>query len=91
MIPSGTEIFRKKLKGNFKEMNSIEILQELKSFMTHIKFHNKNANCIFRSNHASNYLPIKGILDREKDKILSTINFGLTHKNVLRPEFYRGL
>ena len=91
MVPSGTEIFKKKMKGEFLEMDSIEILEELKNFMKHIEFHNKSANCIFRSNHASNYLPIKGILDREKDKILSTINYGLTHKNILRPEFYRGL
>ena len=91
MVPSGTEIFRKKNRGDFQEMNSIEILQELKNFINQIDFHNKNANCIFRSNHASNYLPIKGILDRDEDKILSTINYGLTHKNILRPEFYRGL
>jgi radical SAM superfamily enzyme YgiQ (UPF0313 family) len=91
MVPSGTEIFKKKLKGGFQEMNSIEILQELKSFISHIDFKNKNANCIFRSNHASNYLPIKGILDREKENILSTLNYGITHKDILRPEFYRGL
>jgi len=91
MIPSGTEIFEKKLKGRFQEMNSIETLQELKTFISHIDFKNKNANCIFRSNHASNYLPIKGILDREKEKILSTLNYGITHKDILRPEFYRGL
>ncbi len=91
MVPSGTEIFKKKIKGEFLEMNSIEILQELKNFINQIEFHNKSANCIFRSNHASNYLPIKGILDREKDEILSIINYGLTHKNILRPEFYRGL
>ncbi|MFX0023440.1 MAG: B12-binding domain-containing radical SAM protein [Candidatus Hermodarchaeota archaeon] len=91
MIPSGTEIFRKKLKGSFQEMNSVEILKELKSFISNIKFKNKNANCIFRSNHASNYLPIKGILDKEKEKILDTLNYGITHNDILRPEFYRGL
>ncbi len=91
MVPSGSEIFKKKLKGGFQEMNSIEILQELKAFISHINFKNKNANCIFRSNHASNYLPIKGILDREKENILNTLNYGIAHKDVLRPEFYRGL
>jgi radical SAM superfamily enzyme YgiQ (UPF0313 family) len=91
MVPSGTEIFKKKLKGGFQEMNSIEILQELKNFISNIDFKNNSANCIFRSNHASNYLPIKGILDREKDNILSTLNYGITHKDILRPEFYRGL
>ncbi|UCD01154.1 MAG: radical SAM protein [Promethearchaeota archaeon] len=91
MIPSGTEIFKKKMKGQFQEMNSIEILQELKIFIENVKFQNKNATCIFRSNHASNYLPIKGILDREKKNILGTINYGITHTNILRPDFYRGL
>jgi radical SAM superfamily enzyme YgiQ (UPF0313 family) len=91
MIPSGTEIFKKKVKGEFLEMNSTEILQELKTFISHINFKNKNANCVFRSNHASNYLPIKGVLDREKENILSTLNYGIAHKDILRPEFYRGL
>jgi radical SAM superfamily enzyme YgiQ (UPF0313 family) len=44
MIPSGTEIFKKKLKGEFVEMSSIEILKELKTFISHIDFKNKNAN-----------------------------------------------
>jgi radical SAM superfamily enzyme YgiQ (UPF0313 family) len=91
MIPSGTEIFKRKIRGEFQEMNSIEILQELKTFIDQINFKNHEANCIFRSNHASNYLPLRGILDREKSKILEVINYGLTHIEVLRPEFYRGL
>jgi len=91
MVPSGTEIFKKKTKREFLEMNSIEILQELKMFISHIDFQNHEANCIFRSNHASNYLPLRGILDREKEKILSTISYGITHTNILRPDFYRGL
>ncbi len=91
MIPPGTEIFKRKSKGEFQEMNSIEILQELKLFIENIKFQNDNANCVFRSNHASNYLPIKGILARDKDKIISTINYGLNNPEILRPAFYRGL
>jgi radical SAM superfamily enzyme YgiQ (UPF0313 family) len=91
MIPSGTEIYRKKMKGEFQEMNSVQILEELKAFISKIHFHNHEANLIFRSNHASNYLPLRGILDREKDKILEVIDYGLSHTEVLRPEFYRGL
>ncbi|MHA1491493.1 MAG: radical SAM protein [Promethearchaeota archaeon] len=91
MIPPGTEFFERKKRGEFQEMNSDEILKELKIFISNIKFENKNANCIFRSNHASNYLPLRGVLDRERQKILGVINYGLTHKEVLRPEFYRAL
>ncbi len=91
MIPPGTVLYDKKAKGAFREMNSTEILGELKVFMQNIEFENKNANCVFRSNHASNYLPLKGVLDKEKESILSVINYGLTHKEALRPEFYRAL
>jgi len=59
--------------------------------MKNIHFKNKNANCIYHSNHASNYLPIKEILDRDKDKILSVIEYRLTHQESLRPEYYRAL
>jgi hypothetical protein len=72
-------------------MEANEILLELKMFFEHVNFHNKNANCVFRSNHASNYLPIKGILDRDIDKILKGINYGLAHNESLRPDFYRAL
>lgn len=91
MVPSGTEIFKKITKGEFHEMDSLEILQELKVFIKNIDFQNKMATCIFRSNHASNYLPIKGVLDRDKEKIIDVLTYGITHTDILRPEFYRGL
>ena len=91
MMPQGTEIYRRKATGLFTEMTSREILQELKIFINKINFHNKSAQCIFRSNHASNYLPIKGTLEHDKEKILSVLNYGLTHDDILRPEFYRAL
>lgn len=91
MIPSGTDIFKRKTRGEFEDMASFEILHELKTFIKSINFQNKNANCIFRSNHASNYLPLKGILERDKEKILEVINYGLTHTEILRPDSYRAL
>ncbi|MBY8982292.1 MAG: radical SAM protein [Candidatus Lokiarchaeota archaeon] len=91
MIPKGTEIYNKKVGGEFYEMSAEDILNELKLFIQHINFKNPNANCIFRANHASNYLPIKGILEKDKEKILETIDYGLTNKNILRPDFYRRL
>lgn len=91
MIPPGTVLYEKKKKKEFIEMGPIDILRELKLFVKQINFSNKKAKCIFRSNHASNYLPIKGILEKDKENIISTLNYGLTHSEVLRPEFYRGL
>jgi radical SAM superfamily enzyme YgiQ (UPF0313 family) len=91
MIPPGTVMYERKIKGDFTEMGSNEILNELKIFIEGINFKNKSANCIFRSNHASNYLPIKGTLEKDKAKILEVIDFGLHNKEALRPEYYRAL
>ena len=91
MIPPGTQIFQEKVAGKFQEMNPLEILEELKIVIKNISFENKNANCVFRSNHASNYLPLRGILEKDKQKILDVINYGLTHHEILKPELFRAL
>jgi len=91
MVPRGTELFKKKRRREFREMTSLDILLELKDFIRNIKFQNKKANCIFRSNHASNYLPIKGILDRDKAKILCVIKYGIDHPEILLAEYFRRL
>ncbi|MHA1235313.1 MAG: radical SAM protein [Promethearchaeota archaeon] len=91
MIPTGTVIYEKKLRNEFNEMNSREILSELKLFVETINFTNKSANCIFRSNHASNYLPLRGVLERDKSKLLNIIDYGLKNKDILKAEHYRAL
>ena len=91
MVPSGTQLFQEKTKGEFQEMSAIEILEELKIVIKKIAFENKYANCIFRSNHASNYLPLRGVLEKDKQKILDVINYGLTHIEILKPEYFRAL
>jgi radical SAM superfamily enzyme YgiQ (UPF0313 family) len=91
MIPQGTVLYEKKRNHEFIEMNAIDILKELRTFIENIDFPNKEANCVFRSNHASNYLPIKGILEKDKKEILEILNYGISHKDVLRSESYRGL
>jgi radical SAM superfamily enzyme YgiQ (UPF0313 family) len=48
--------------------------------------------CIFRSNHASNYLPLKGTLMRDRERLLDEIERAAEHPDtMLRPEWTRGL
>ena len=49
------------------------------------------AAAIFRSNHASNYLPIGGRLPRDREAILAAIDAALAGQVPLRPEWSRGL
>jgi len=49
------------------------------------------SDCIFRSNHASNYLPIGGTLPQDKEEILKVIRLALNGEVTLRPERLRAL
>jgi hypothetical protein len=50
-------------------------------------------NTVFRSDHASNYLVLKGILNNDKEKLLKRIAKVLEDptRAHLRPEWMRGL
>ena len=45
---------------------------------------------MFRSNHASNYIPLGGTLNGERDKILEQIEIS-RRKSKFRPDVFRGI
>lgn len=64
-----------------------ELLWELRCFVEEVA----PTSAIFRSNHASNYLPIAGRLPRDRGSILATIDGALEGRVGLRPKWARGL
>jgi len=87
LIPEGSYMDRKVKRGEFKLLTPEQTLKELKIMLENVSL----TNCIFRSNHASNYLPLKGTLDQDREKLLALIHKGLTDPGLLRPEFLRAL
>ncbi len=89
MTPPGTQIHEKVDSMEFIPMKPMDILTELKTLIEHLEL----TNCVFRTNHASNYLPIRGTLSQDKSRLLEilteTIETGSTEN--LRPSFMRGL
>jgi radical SAM superfamily enzyme YgiQ (UPF0313 family) len=74
-------------RGQF-ELPSIEqMLQELRTLVAGAR----PTGAIFRTNHASNYLPLEGRLPRDRDRIVATIDRALAGDVALRPEWSRGL
>lgn len=64
-----------------------EMLEEQKQFIALI--HPKQP-IIFRSNHASNALPLKGTLPKDKEELLGILDLAIEDEKLLRPKFLRG-
>ncbi len=86
VIP-GTPMERMEAKGKF-ELPSIDgLLRELCTIVDLAR----PSNAVFRSNHASNYLPISGRLPHDRERILKVLDAALHGDINLRPEWARGL
>lgn len=87
--PHGENHFYKKYNGDFVKMTKIDLIKEMKVFIENI---NLQAT-VFRSDHASNYLVLKGNLSRDKNEMLDRINMVLENPGYsgLRKEWQRGL
>jgi len=88
LIPE-TPMHRAVAEKKIQLSDSGEILQEMKLFLEKISDDVKN--CVFRSNHASNYLALKGKLGRDRNKLLEIVNQNIKHHLSIRPERYRAL
>ena len=52
---------------------------------------NVTKKCVFRSNHASNYLSLKGDLPYDKQAMLNQIAYAKKNLAMLKPEYFRAL
>ena len=74
-------------EGKFQLISPREYLEETRALVAGLNygpFH-------FTSNHASNYVPLKGTLPDDREKFLSMIDQALGGKGHIRSEFSRGL
>ena len=86
VIPD-TPMARMQEKGRFVMPDKRMLLEELYTFIEHAS----PTRAVFRTNHASNYLPIAGTLPQDKEPMLDVIAGALEGTVGLRPEWRRGL
>lgn len=89
MLVPGTPLHDEHLSGKFVLPDQFGFLEELGIIAANSAF----TNCFFTSNHASNYLPIRARMPKEKDKTVQLIYDVIQSKNrgALKPEYMRGL
>lgn len=73
--------------GNYQLPSQHDLFVELKTLISHLEL----TNTIFRSDHASNYLPLKGTLGQDKADMLAQLDMALEGRIALRQEWQRGL
>ena len=89
MVVPGTPLYEEMQAGLFQLPPPFQLLDELKTILEHSHF----SRCYFTSNHASNYLPIKARLPRDREAVAEFIRQVISSgdSSFLRPEFSRGL
>ena len=87
--PHGEEHFKRKFRGDFISLGRFELIAEMKEFIERLELD----STVFRSDHASNYLILRGNFPRDKKELLNRINMVLNNpaNARLRAEWMRGL
>ncbi len=86
-VYSGTPLHDWIESGEFKLMEPLELVRETKLFLENID----SEGSVFRSNHASNYLPLGGTLNRDREALIATIDRALEGKVRFRSAVELGL
>ncbi|CAE8586833.1 unnamed protein product [Polarella glacialis] len=71
----------------FQELSPEEVIEEMSLFVTGLELR----RTIFRSDHASNYLALQGVLGRDKKRLILELDAARAGLVELRPEWARGL
>lgn len=87
MLIPGTPLHADYEGGKFDLLPPDELLQELKVMIAHTNL----SKGLFHANHASNYLPIKARMPRDKEATLKLIDEALAGRVTLKPEWLRAL
>ena len=85
VVEDGTPLQDWVREGKFHLLTPAQVLQETKLMVENFD----SPGSVFRMNHASNYLSLKGTLNEDKEAMLAQIRRAERHMETLRPEGWR--
>jgi len=88
-FPSGEARFREAFGDGFEPLDQRGLFEEMKRFIAGTELR----QTVFRSDHASNYLSLKGTLGRDREKLLARLQSAIDepYSAGLRHEWERGI
>ena len=87
MIQPNTPLYEDVNSGKFELLSPEEITLETLELLSHLDAE----GCIFRSNHASNYIALRGTLNKDKDRMIEELKEVLSGGTKFKDEFLRRL
>jgi len=81
----GREKFEAGFDHQFDELDTVDLCKEMKILLEATEL----SNTIFRSDHVSNHMVLKGVLGKDKQRLLEQIDTSITYFNN-HPEFEHG-
>ena len=88
MLEPEAPLFETERSGSFELLTPSEVMEELEIIL-------ENTNCVeetvFRSNHASNWLTLKGTLPRDKERMLEQVRYAKENSGLFRSASLRRL
>ena len=86
LVP-GTPLYKTATNLGWQLPEIPQLLAELRTIVAEAR----PTDALFRTNHASNYLPLGGRLPQDRKRIVDTLDLALSGAIPLRPEWSRGL
>jgi len=87
MVETGTPLYDWVREGSFRLLTPPQVLEETRLLVENLD----SPGSVFRMNHASNYLSLRGTLNGDKDAMLEAIDAAGRDLSRLKPEGWRAL
>lgn len=86
MVEEQTPLSKLVQQGKFQLLEPDEVMEEMELFLQAVD----SPGTVFRANHASNYVNLRGTLNQDKERLLNQIRQARSNTSY-KPEYFRGL
>lgn len=88
MVDPAAPIYDTISRGELQLLSGEEVIAETYLMLKHM---NPTKTCVFRSNHASNYVSLRGDLPGDKDRMMAQLERAMADTGLLKDERFRAL
>jgi radical SAM superfamily enzyme YgiQ (UPF0313 family) len=87
LVEPETEMKLQVERGEFELLSPVEVMEETKLLVEKLELD----QCVFRSNHASNYFTLAGTLPQDKERLVKEIEEAMKQEYDFKDEYFRRL